>query len=64
MEKGTVKFFNADRNFGFIECETGPDVFVHGCEVEDARLLREGDRVSFKVQQGDRGPKATNVSIE
>jgi len=64
MEKGIVKFFNADRNFGFIERETGPDVFVHGSEVEDARLLREGDRVSFKVGQGDRGPKATNVTIE
>jgi CspA family cold shock protein len=64
MEKGTVKFFNADRNFGFIERETGSDVFVHGSEVEDARLLREGDKVSFKVEQGDRGPKATNVTIE
>ncbi|TRO54569.1 cold-shock protein [Candidatus Bathyarchaeota archaeon] len=64
MEKGTVKFFNADRNFGFIERETGADVFVHGSEVVDARLLREGDQVSFKVEQGDRGPKATNVTIE
>lgn len=64
MEKGTVKFFNADRNFGFIERESGADVFVHGSEVEDARLLREGDQVSFKVEQGDRGPKATNVTIE
>ena len=64
MEKGTVKFFNVDRNFGFIERETGSDVFVHGSEVVDARLLREGDQVSFKVEQGDRGPKATNVTIE
>ncbi|MFX1510790.1 MAG: cold-shock protein [Promethearchaeota archaeon] len=64
MEKGTVKFFNADRNFGFIERETGPDVFVHGSDVEGARLLREGDHVSFKIEQGDRGPKATNVKIE
>ena len=63
MEKGTVKFFNADRNFGFIERDTGPDVFVHGSEVEDARLLREGDKVSFDVEQGDRGPKATKVTI-
>ena len=64
MEKGTVKFFNVDRNFGFIERETGPDVFVHGSDVEGARLLREGDKVSFNIEQGDRGPKATNVTVE
>ena len=64
MEKGTVKFFNVDRNFGFIERETGPDVFVHGSDVEGGRLLREGDKVSFNIEQGDRGPKATNVTVE
>ena len=64
MEKGTIKWFNPDRNFGFIERETGTDVFVHGSEVEGAKLPKEGDRVSFKVEDGDRGLKATSVTIE
>jgi CspA family cold shock protein len=64
MEKGTVKWFNPDRNYGFIERETGTDIFVHGSEVEDARLLKEGDRVSFNIEQGERGPKATKVTVE
>jgi CspA family cold shock protein len=64
MENGTVKWFNPDRNYGFIERETGSDVFVHGSEVEGARLLQEGDRVTFKVEEGDRGLKATQVAVE
>ena len=64
MEKGTIKWFNPDRNYGFIERETGSDVFVHGSEVEGERLLKEGDTVSFKVEDGDRGLKATNVVVE
>jgi CspA family cold shock protein len=64
MVKGKVKWFNPDRNFGFIERETGTDVFVHGSEVEGAYLLKEGDNVSFKVEDGDRGLKATNVVVE
>ena len=64
MVKGTVKWFNPDRNYGFIERETGTDVFVHGSEVEGAYLLKEGDKVSFKIEDGDRGQKATNVVIE
>jgi CspA family cold shock protein len=64
MEKGTVKWFNPDRNYGFIERETGSDVFVHGSEVQGNRLLKEGDKVTFDVEEGDRGLKATNVSVE
>ena len=64
MEKGTVKWFNPDRNYGFIERENGSDVFVHGSEVQGDRLLKEGDKVTFKVEEGDRGLKATNVSVE
>ena len=64
MEKGTIKWFNPDRNYGFIERETGTDVFIHGSEVEGAKLPKEGDHVSFKVEDGDRGLKATNVTIE
>ncbi|MHA2405952.1 MAG: cold-shock protein [Candidatus Hermodarchaeia archaeon] len=47
-----------------MERETGTDVFVHGSEVDGAKLPNEGDRVSFKVEDGDRGLKATNVTIE
>jgi CspA family cold shock protein len=64
MEKGTVKWFNPDRNYGFIERETGSDVFVHGSEVEGAGILNEGDRVTFNVEDGDRGLKATQVAVE
>ena len=64
MEKGTVKWFNPSRNYGFIERETGSDVFVHGSEVEGERELNEGDRVTFNVEEGDRGLKATQVAVE
>ncbi|MFW9934900.1 MAG: cold-shock protein [Promethearchaeota archaeon] len=64
MEKGTVKWFNPDRNYGFIERETGTDVFVHGSEVEGFKILREGDKVTFEIEEGDRGLKATKVKIE
>ncbi|MFW9830981.1 MAG: cold-shock protein [Candidatus Thorarchaeota archaeon] len=64
MEKGTVKWFNRDRNYGFIERETGSDVFVHGSEVEGDKRLNEGDRVTFEVVEGDRGLKAVNVKLE
>ncbi|MFW9985435.1 MAG: cold-shock protein [Candidatus Odinarchaeota archaeon] len=64
MEKGTVKWFNPDRNYGFIERENGSDVFVHGSEVQGDRLLKEGDKVTFDIEEGDRGLKATKVSVE
>ena len=64
MEKGTVKWFNPDRNYGFIERETGKDVFVHGNEVEGDKILKEGDKVTFEIEQGDRGPKAVKVKLE
>ena len=64
MEKGTVKWFNPDRNYGFIEREGGTDLFVHGSEVDGNKILREGDNVSFEVEEGDRGPKAVKVTVE
>ena len=61
MEKGTVKWFNIDKGYGFIEQESGKDLFVHINEV-NGRDLREGDRVTFEISQGAKGPCATNVS--
>ena len=64
MEKGKVKWFNPDRNYGFIERESGTDVFVHGTEVEGGKILKEGDSVTFEVEEGDRGLKAVKVKLE
>jgi cold shock protein len=60
---GTVKWFNADKGFGFIEREGGDDVFVHfsAIRAEGYKSLEEGQRVEFDVEKGQRGPQATNV---
>ncbi len=66
MANGTVKWFNEKKGFGFIEQEDGPDVFVHhtGINSTGFRTLNEGDRVSFTVEQGQKGPSAVNVTVE
>ncbi|CAM3461934.1 MULTISPECIES: cold-shock protein [Saccharibacillus] len=63
MQTGTVKWFNADKGFGFIEIEGGNDVFVHFSAIQDEgfKTLDEGQRVEFNVVQGSRGPQAENV---
>lgn len=60
---GTVKWFNADKGYGFIEQETGGDVFVHfsAIQTEGFKTLEEGQRVEFDVVEGNRGPQAANV---
>lgn len=65
MINGTVKWFNDRKGFGFIEQENGPDVFVHhtGINANGFKSLKEGDRVTFDVEQGQKGPSATNVTI-
>lgn len=62
--KGTVKFFNSGKGFGFIAAEDGKEYFVHKSEVQDGAMLGENDSVTFDVAQGDKGPKATNVKKE
>jgi cold shock protein len=64
MEQGKVKWFNAEKGFGFIEREGGDDVFVHFSAIqgEGFKSLEEGQDVTFEVEQGQRGPQATNVN--
>lgn len=59
--KGTVKWFNPRKNFGFIEVDGEDDHFVHKNEINNGARLQEDDDVEFIAEQGDRGPKATNV---
>jgi cold shock protein len=65
MADGIVKWFNEQKGFGFIEQENGPDVFVHHSGINGAgfKTLNEGDRVTFDLEQGKKGPAAVNVTV-
>jgi cold shock protein len=62
--KGTVKWFNNAKGYGFIGREGGPDVFVHYSAItaEGYKSLQEGDQVEFEIAQGPKGPQAANVT--
>ncbi|MCB0119844.1 MAG: cold-shock protein [Anaerolineales bacterium] len=62
---GTVKWFNGDKGYGFIEREGGPDVFVHFSAIQGDgyRNLQEGQKVEFTVEKGPKGPQASNVTV-
>ena len=67
LVKGTVKWFNGSKGFGFINSEEGSDVFVHFSALagddDDYKTLNENDEVEFDVVQGDKGPQANNVVV-
>lgn len=65
MANGIVKWFSDQKGYGFIEQEDGPDVFVHhtGINGSGFKTLREGDRVTFDIEQGTKGPAAVNVTV-
>ena len=65
MSQGTVKFFNAEKGFGFISREQGDDVFVHFSAIQGDgyKTLNEGQRVEFSVGRGKKGDEAQNVQV-
>lgn len=66
MVNGTVKWFNQEKGFGFITSEDGTDVFVHFSQINKPgfKTLEEGEKVTFEITEGQKGPQASNVTAE
>ena len=64
MAQGTVKWFNAEKGFGFISQENGPDVFAHFSAIQSDgfKSLNEGEKVTFDIKEGQRGLQAVNIT--
>tara|TARA_B100000029_G_scaffold50_1_gene91 strand:+ start:1001 stop:1252 length:252 start_codon:yes stop_codon:yes gene_type:complete len=63
MQTGTIKFFNKSKRYGFISGDDGSDYFFHESGLTEGIYVRDGDKVEFKVVDGDRGKKAVEISI-
>lgn len=65
MVNGVVKWFNNNKGFGFIEQEGGPDIFIHysGINTDGFKSLNEGDKVTFDIENNEKGPSAFNVAV-
>lgn len=65
MTNGTVKWFNAEKGYGFLSTEEGGDVFVHfsALKMDGYKTLKEGQNVRFEIVEGEKGPQAANVSV-
>ncbi len=65
MPTGTVKWFNNNKGYGFIQQEDGPDIFVHHSAIlaEGFKSLNEGDKVTFEIEESEKGPSAKNVQV-
>ena len=59
--KGTIKWYNARKGYGFIQGEDEKDVFVHQSAVPPGTFLNEGDKVEYEIEESERGPQATNI---
>ena len=63
METGQVKFYNKAKSYGFITGDNGKDYFFHASGISNEVYLQDGDKVEFKIVDGDRGPKAVEISL-
>jgi CspA family cold shock protein len=59
--KGTIKWYNARKGYGFIDGEDGKDVFVHRSAVPTGTFLNEGDKVEYEIEEAEKGPQATSI---